>query len=244
MLAGMKGPLDPPNVPFASSANSQASYSRSGSPSGKNAVDASSVSLTVNYLPSKFSNSLLTPGARRRKGGKGDPVMPKRGGGVEAFKSGESRMAGQNDEDYDGVSGGLFGGDGHKKLRWNKFKWILFVANCFVSFARYSLSNATLTTVHSLRYIPSSLSFFVSSPGSIFGQMLTSSGSATVLSLLFQRWRPALGSLPHSSDGQAFSSTTAASLPSIHSSYGSLLSSLSCRVTLLTSVGRSTSRAR
>ncbi|KAF9457504.1 tetraspanin Tsp2 [Collybia nuda] len=137
MLAGMKGPLDPPNVPFASSANSQASFSRSGSPSGKNVVDASSVSLTVNYLPSKFSNSLLSPGARRRKGGKDDPVMPKRGGGVEAFKSGEARMPGQNDEDYDGVSGGFFGGDSHRKLRWNKFKWMLFVANCFLTL--YSL---------------------------------------------------------------------------------------------------------
>lgn len=60
--------------------------------------------------------------------------MPKIGGGVEAFRSGEARMPGQSDEDYDGVSGGLFSGGeaAPRKLRWNAFKWILFTANCFV----------------------------------------------------------------------------------------------------------------
>jgi len=45
-------------------------------------------------------------------------------------------MPGETDEDYDGVSSGWFGGDvgKHKKpLRWNKFKWILFVANILLS---------------------------------------------------------------------------------------------------------------
>jgi hypothetical protein len=79
-------------------------------------------------------------GARKRKSGKkGDPinpVMPKRGGGVEAFRSGEARMPGEGDEeDYDGLwFGGNPGDTGptKRKLRWNKFKWMLFLANVMV----------------------------------------------------------------------------------------------------------------
>jgi hypothetical protein len=98
------------------------------------------VSLSVNYLPSKFSNTLVSPGGPRRRKTIKDvsSFIPKRGGGVEAFKSGEARIPGQDDDDYDGVSGGWFGGKegGHTKpkLRWNKFKWTLFIANIFVSF--------------------------------------------------------------------------------------------------------------
>lgn len=43
-------------------------------------------------------------------------------------------MPGEADEDYDGVTSGWFGGKDArsrfaKKLRWNRFKWTLFVAN-------------------------------------------------------------------------------------------------------------------
>ncbi|KAG5727432.1 hypothetical protein E4T56_gene11917 [Termitomyces sp. T112] len=119
-----------PNTPFAPS-GSQTSLN---SPLGKNATtDSSAVSLTVNYLPHKFSNTLLSPGPRKRKG-KDGAGMPKRGGGVEAFKSGEARIPGENDEDYDGVSGDFFGArHGKKKLRWNKFKWFLFASNALLS---------------------------------------------------------------------------------------------------------------
>ncbi|RDB30757.1 hypothetical protein Hypma_005719 [Hypsizygus marmoreus] len=126
------GPLDPPSFPFAGNGGS-----RDVSP------DKSNVSLTVNYLPSKFSSSLLSPGGstRKRRNGKSgiDPAIPKRGGGVEAFRSGESRMPGHGDEDYDGVQSAWFskGGKTPKKLRWNRFKWILFVANIFLTI--YSL---------------------------------------------------------------------------------------------------------
>jgi len=94
--------------------------------------DGSNVSLTVNYLPSKLPS--LTSGPRRRRNGKGiDLMMRKQGGGVEAFRSGEARMPGANDDDYDGVGSGWFGGNSgpkdRRKARWNKFKWILFVAN-------------------------------------------------------------------------------------------------------------------
>lgn len=127
MLADMhSGPLDPPMAPFSGPSASQYSL-RGGSPVTNT---SSNVSLTVNYVPSKFS----APGARKRKG---EPAIPKRGGGVEAFRSGESRMPGQNDDDYDGVSSGWFmGKEGGRtpprKLRWTKFKWILFVANSLV----------------------------------------------------------------------------------------------------------------
>ncbi|KAG5641117.1 hypothetical protein DXG03_005970 [Asterophora parasitica] len=128
------GPLDPPHAPFAGLSHSSSFTS---SDNGGN------VSLTVNYLPSKFSSSLLQPGGsltrKRRKGGI-DPDVPKRGGGVEAFRSGEARMPGDGDDDYDGVQGGWFGGQAtgaKKRLRWNKFKWILFFANVLLTL--YSL---------------------------------------------------------------------------------------------------------
>ncbi|KAF7301284.1 hypothetical protein MIND_00693300 [Mycena indigotica] len=83
----------------------------------------STVSLTVNYLPSK----LPVPGSLKRRSGKGvDGLFRKPGGGVDAFRSGEARMPDAHDEDYDGVNGTIFGG---RRKRWNKFKWILFIAN-------------------------------------------------------------------------------------------------------------------
>lgn len=108
-----------------------------GNNSSKGSVKGSdTVSLTAHYLPSKFATGLLSPGGPRRRKGKGafDPGLPKQGGGVEAFRSGEARMPGEQDDDYDGVDGsGWFGGkQGKKKLRWNKFKWCLFFANVAV----------------------------------------------------------------------------------------------------------------
>jgi len=68
-------------------------------------------------------------------------MIPKRGGGREAFKSGEARMPGEGDDDYDGVNSGWFGGaaGGRPKprMRWNRFKWILFVSNILLT--SYSL---------------------------------------------------------------------------------------------------------
>ncbi|KAL4262887.1 hypothetical protein AB1N83_008294, partial [Pleurotus pulmonarius] len=137
MLGDMNTPLDRPNPPFLTAGGSQSSLSRDQSP----VRDSSSVSLSVNYLPSKFSTALLSPGGRRRKG-KGDAALPKMGGGVEAFRSGEARMPGENDEDYDGVTSGWFGKEGGRtrpKGRWNRFKWLLFIANVFVR--EFLLSN-------------------------------------------------------------------------------------------------------
>ncbi|KII93103.1 hypothetical protein PLICRDRAFT_99501 [Plicaturopsis crispa FD-325 SS-3] len=131
--------LDPPSAPFAYSGGSSSSLS----PSPRNDSpllerDSDAVSLSVNYLPSKFSASVLAGGPRNRKGKNIDPILPKGGGGREAFRSGEDRMPGEGDEDYDGVSSGWFGGkDGGRAkapLRWNKFKWTLFISNSIFTF--------------------------------------------------------------------------------------------------------------
>ncbi|KAE9408831.1 hypothetical protein BT96DRAFT_1094915 [Gymnopus androsaceus JB14] len=113
---------------------------------------ASNLSLTVNYVPAKFSATLLSPsGPRRRKPknmtGTGAMGIP-RGGGTDAFRSGESRMPDENDDDYDGVNvsrSWWFGGKKSRglsrkdrKLRWNMFKWILFFSNTI--FSLYTLA--------------------------------------------------------------------------------------------------------
>lgn len=129
-------PLDPPSAPFTSTA---LGVNASGS-SISSAHNSGEVSLTVNYLPTKFSSSMLSGGgARKRKSGKkGDlinPILPKHGGGVEAFRSGEARMPGQGDDDYDGMwydGTSEKTGLAKKKLRWNKFKWTLFLTNIMV----------------------------------------------------------------------------------------------------------------
>lgn len=116
---------DPPSAPFTPR---PFLLSRPASPS--------STSLTVNYVPSKFSTALVAPdtGPYRRKG-RGDPLgLPKRGGGVEAFRSGESRIGNIYDDDYnDGYS------KGKKKMKWTKFKWILLIANTLVRFSSFFL---------------------------------------------------------------------------------------------------------
>ncbi|KAI0064053.1 hypothetical protein BV25DRAFT_1933706 [Artomyces pyxidatus] len=139
MLASMNTTnLEPPNAPFASSASVRSGSPRTESP----LLGDTPLSLSVNYLPSKFSDAVLYNGLKRRNG-KGSPLgVPKRGGGREAFKSGEARMPGEGDEDYDGVQSSWFskgaGGRTPPRLRWNRFKWILFVSNLL--FSGYSLA--------------------------------------------------------------------------------------------------------
>jgi len=69
---------------------------------------------------------------RKGKGPIDAAEVPKRGGGREAFRTGEARMPGVGDEDYDGVMP-REGGKTKPRLRWNKFKWMLFTANTLVS---------------------------------------------------------------------------------------------------------------
>ena len=172
--------------------------SRDGSPvpsdiaTGHLTTDVSNCSLSVNYLPDKFSSGVLVGGGGGGGGGartrtrtrRRPPTMydsflgvPKMGGGIEVFRSGEPRMGGEGDgddddeyededvdEDYDHdrrrdrnekreregpttaattttttkkwyARGRKQNSPLHnRKLRWNKFKWILFVSNTIVSF--------------------------------------------------------------------------------------------------------------
>nr|GAT51110.1 predicted protein [Mycena chlorophos] len=112
-------PLAPPRPPFADSASAS---SRSSSP-GPNADAGSVVSLQINYLPTKFSNPLI----RRRRGtdASGQALL-KRGGGVDAFRAGEPRMPGSNDDNYDGLE---FGPKATRRAKWNRFKWVLVFSN-------------------------------------------------------------------------------------------------------------------
>ncbi|KAF7293642.1 hypothetical protein MIND_01143800 [Mycena indigotica] len=99
-------PLEPPRRPFLDSGGSNSS--RSSSPGG--AFGGSTVSLHVNYVPSKFA----APAVRNRRSG-----IFKRGGGIDAFRAGESRIPGANDDSYDGVE---LGRKGKKGAKWNRFK--------------------------------------------------------------------------------------------------------------------------
>ncbi|KAL9716766.1 hypothetical protein Ac2012v2_001217 [Leucoagaricus gongylophorus] len=106
------------------------------------------MSLSANYIPHKFSDAMLSGAFRRRKGDVG-PKIPKLGGGIEAFKSGEARMPGENDEDYDGVQSGWFGNKNRttaRRMRWTRFKWILFFSNiCLSAYALVALIFCLLT---------------------------------------------------------------------------------------------------
>lgn len=156
MLADMTSPLEPPSAPFASHRDSTRSFSSGTSPLLKDS-DKFSTSLSVNYLPSKFSNAVVT---KRKKNGKanGGYLMPKQGGGREAFRSNEARMPGEGDDDYDGIDFNKEGGRTKAKGRWNKFKWCLFLANILVSSQIPSVS--PLSSLQSLssscRFVPCS----------------------------------------------------------------------------------------
>ncbi|KAJ3770308.1 hypothetical protein FB446DRAFT_671407 [Lentinula raphanica] len=102
-----------------------------------------SISLTVNYVPSKFSGALVEPSMPRRRRPKNamtgvEAMGIARGGGVDAFRTDEARIPNENDEDYDGVNVSKSWRVGDKifrwrtkqnKLRWNTFKIVLFMSN-------------------------------------------------------------------------------------------------------------------
>lgn len=142
--------LQPPNLPFSASNGRPTSSGglsiASQSSSKVNLADAGSLSIT--YIPSKFSRP-LSPGVSYRKANKSGPDgLVKRGGGREAFANGASRMPGAGDDDYDGLHSGSKVG----KLRWNRFKWIIFFTNTVV---RY-LFSPFLPSPHTHSLYPSS----------------------------------------------------------------------------------------
>jgi hypothetical protein len=127
MLSNRNSQLDPPVAPFT--------FNPFVSPhTDPTFLGDPSLSLSVNYLPSKFSDAVLYNGLKNRS----KVFQPglKRGRGREAFRSGEARMPRDGDEDYDGLQSSLFGKEGGRtrpRLRWNRFKWTLFVSNLLVS---------------------------------------------------------------------------------------------------------------
>lgn len=142
MLPQANSKLVPPNLPFASNLSLATGSIRTDSPY---LGAQSNLSLSVNYLPTKFSDAVLYNGLKNR--GKSFPLGPKRGGGREAFRSGEARMPGDGDEDYDGIQGSFFtkeGGRTQPRLRWNGFKWSLFFSNVLVSILFLSFDPAIL----------------------------------------------------------------------------------------------------
>jgi len=117
-----------PSRPYTDRPNSGLSSRRSSVDSGKDGKERPA-SLSINYVPSKFTK-LHAPGdyAHRRA---------KTGGGRDAFGRDAQRMGmmGTVDDD-EGVVFQLGKGGLKKKkpkLRWNRFKWVLFVANTVVS---------------------------------------------------------------------------------------------------------------
>ncbi|KAJ7509625.1 hypothetical protein B0H11DRAFT_1702280 [Mycena galericulata] len=119
---------------------------------GADGSNRASTSLSVNYVPSKFSDALATGGARRRRkgalgaGGK-RAAMGARGGGVDAFKKGEARMPGPEDRDdlHPPTDRPNWLDKAEPGGRWTRFKWVLFVFNAAYSvFALVSLVGCLL----------------------------------------------------------------------------------------------------
>jgi len=117
-----------PARPYTDRPNSGLSSRRSSVDSGRDGKERPA-SLSINYVPSKFTK-LHSQGdyAHRRA---------KTGGGRDAFGRDAQRMGmmGTVDDD-EGVVFQLGKGGLKKKkpkLRWNRFKWVLFVANTVVS---------------------------------------------------------------------------------------------------------------
>ncbi|KAF4618800.1 hypothetical protein D9613_009710 [Agrocybe pediades] len=153
--AGMQ--FEPPNPPFnhesrraSSTSTLQGSLSPFSSPNRSRVPSptpfepgltskGSNVSLSVNYVPAKFSGPGVGPRRRHRSSKpKGDlspggGVIPKMGGGVDAFRSGEARIGNTQDDEDDDGSQWTQGKNGHQKLKWNRFKWTLFVANVLLT---------------------------------------------------------------------------------------------------------------
>lgn len=122
--------LVPPVAPFVPHADSALSSRRSSISflADKDSLKNRASSLSLNYVPAKFTR-LHAPGdyAHRRK----------QGGGRDAFASNAQRMGqvGTVDDDEGVIFQVSESGLKKKnpKLRWNRFKWVLFLANSVVS---------------------------------------------------------------------------------------------------------------
>jgi hypothetical protein len=110
------GELTPPALPFA---YAQAPGVPRSPSIASEARSTKTNSLSVNYVPIKF--------AKPHEAGVWQHRMQKQGGGREAFADDADRMG-------EGAPTPQLGkGNKKVKLRWNRFKWALFVANTVVS---------------------------------------------------------------------------------------------------------------
>ncbi|KAJ6506904.1 hypothetical protein C8R45DRAFT_513510 [Mycena sanguinolenta] len=145
-------PASPPPSSFLNTSSFSSKKDRPTSPAG------STRSHTLNYLPSKFSHVMVS--RRRKHEEKALGGMVPRGGGVAAFRADAARMPSEDDEDYDGVDvrrRSLFpplSALTQRKLRWTRFKSILFLANLVLSI--YALTALVFVILTSLRTLPSS----------------------------------------------------------------------------------------
>jgi len=91
----------------------------------------------------------VAPGSGRKRRTNKLNMLPKMGGGREAFRTGEARMPGEGDDDYDGVNswfGSTTEGPPKRRMHWNKFKWTLFLTNTlFTGYALVALIFCLLT---------------------------------------------------------------------------------------------------
>ncbi len=115
--------------------NPREGSSRAVSVLGLNAENRASTALSVNYAPTKFSDALVGRGPRRRRRGREDdapaPAMA-RGGGVDAFRKGESRMPDDRDDLHPPAYRRGWFDRSEMRSRWTRFKWVLFVFNVVV----------------------------------------------------------------------------------------------------------------
>lgn len=114
----------------------------------------------VNYLPNKFSNGVLLESfyaGRQRNHNGSMSSLPPNGNSWDSLGLGEPRPASEyslgEDKDCD------FRDDSsthawlsnrvtkYQKLRWNKFKWILFIANVLVGTTQITRPSKWLTRV-------------------------------------------------------------------------------------------------
>ncbi|KAJ6582141.1 hypothetical protein B0H19DRAFT_1207670 [Mycena capillaripes] len=109
--------------------NPREGSTRAISPFGINPENRASTSLSLNYVPSKFSDALFVGGARRRKPKEANAPAMARGGGVDAFRKGEARVADDRDDLHPSAASKGWFDRTEMGSRWTRFKWVLFVFN-------------------------------------------------------------------------------------------------------------------
>ncbi|KAK7043313.1 Tetraspanin family-domain-containing protein [Favolaschia claudopus] len=141
--------VNAPGTPMSSTFNLLPPSTAGLSPGNDFNDAASAHSLTLNYIPSKFSSTMLSRRRNHESSAPGEHGMVPRGGGVNAFRANASRIPGAHDEDEDHTLG-----RNNRKLRWTRFKTILFLTNTL--FSLYSLFALVFTILTYLRTLDSS----------------------------------------------------------------------------------------